>query len=116
MSDRARMDWVNLTERFGKLGPGQKLTALAKLAHELTILARDTYEPGALGLSDPVRLRGINEVMHRITSRLVNLSHGRPDDWNEPDFWGALAELSQATGAFGDLTTAASIAVGEGQP
>jgi len=115
MSDRAHRDWATIAERFAKLEPSVKVTALARLANEMTILARDTYEPGTLGLSDPVRLRGINEIMHRITSRLVNLSRGRPDDWNEPDFWEAMAELSQATGALGDLAAAASVAAGEAQ-
>ena len=42
-------------------------------AHALTVLARDTYEVGRDGLTDPSRLRGINELQHRILSFLMAL-------------------------------------------
>jgi len=38
---------------------------LVYLAHALTILARDTYEVGTEGVTNPSRLRHINELQHR---------------------------------------------------
>lgn len=113
MNDCGHFDLGTIAERFREIETREKMAALARFLHELTILARDTYEPTTVGVSDPARLRGINEIMHRTTSRLVNLACGRPDDWSEPDFWAALAEISQACGTFGDLTAAAAVAVRE---
>jgi len=108
-------DWAGVPERFGKLDAQAKITALARLAYEMTVLARDTYEPGTLGISDPARIRGINEVMHRVTSRLVDLLRGGADDWNEVTFWQALVGFAKEAGFWEGLTMAASIAAGEGQ-
>ena len=57
---------------------------LANLIHALTIIARDTYEIGRDGLTDPQRMRRINEVQHRISdflcALLSNNPHRYPDD------------------------------------
>ncbi|GAK55776.1 hypothetical protein U27_02735 [Candidatus Vecturithrix granuli] len=37
-------------------------------AFELTIQARDTYDPGTKGVCDPERLREFNESLHRVVS------------------------------------------------
>ena len=64
----------------------EKTALLAKAAYELTIQARDTYEPGTRGVTDPARLRGINEVMHRLTRRILTLSREGGNDWKEAEF------------------------------
>ncbi|HKS29413.1 MAG TPA: hypothetical protein VJS44_16400 [Pyrinomonadaceae bacterium] len=57
---------------------------LTRLIHELTVLARDSYEVGKDGLTNPQRMRRINEVQHRISANLYALLHGGsyrfPDD------------------------------------
>src|SRR6266700_4113692 len=66
-------------------------------AHALPVLARDTYEGGREGLTDPSRLRGIHERQHRGLRVLmalmkddatrspkdivVRLILERPEDW-----------------------------------
>jgi hypothetical protein len=51
---------------------------LAHLIHELTIVARDTYEVGQDGLTNPQRMRRINEIQHRISDFLCALLHNNP--------------------------------------
>jgi hypothetical protein len=51
---------------------------LAHLIHELTIIARDSYEVGQDGVTNPQRLRRINEVQHRISDFLCALLHNNP--------------------------------------
>ena len=55
----------------------EQIDFLVRLAHELTILARDAYEVGGNGLTDPSRLRVVNELQHRVTAFLIAL---RKDD------------------------------------
>ncbi len=40
---------------------------LARIAHELTICARDTYEVGTENVLEPRVLRAYNELLHRVT-------------------------------------------------
>jgi hypothetical protein len=53
-------------DTFSNYSPQEKIDFLVQLAHTLTILARDTYEVGGEGLTQPSRLRRINEVQHRV--------------------------------------------------
>jgi hypothetical protein len=45
---------------------------LARIAHTLTISARDTYEVGTENVLDPRTLRAYNELLHRVTSSVVS--------------------------------------------
>jgi hypothetical protein len=65
-------------ETFSSYSIQEKTAFLARLAHELTILARDAYDVGQDGLTDPPRLRRINEVQHRVTSFLLALIKNDP--------------------------------------
>jgi hypothetical protein len=60
-------------ETFCKYAPQEKIDFLVQFAHALTILARDTYAVGEDGLTNPVRLRIINEIQHRVTGCLMAL-------------------------------------------
>jgi hypothetical protein len=48
----------------------EKEEFLAGLMHELTIIARDSYEVGQDGLTNPQRVRRVNEVQHRVSAFL----------------------------------------------
>jgi hypothetical protein len=78
------MDTAPLAEAYRGLPPASQAETLARLAHELTVVARDTYEPGSLDLRDPQRLRRLNEIQHRVTGHLRALladdPHRYPDD------------------------------------
>ena len=56
----------------------EKEEFLAHLMHELSIIARDSYEVGQDGLTNPQRVRRINEVQHRISAFLCALLRGDP--------------------------------------
>lgn len=77
MNDSNLQSFLSLTDR-------EKTETLVRLSHELTIVARDTYEVGSAGLSRPARLRTLNEIQHRITAHVLALLTGDseryPDD------------------------------------
>ena len=62
----------------------QQAKFLSRLAHQITIFARDTYEPNTDSLSNPTQLRCINEMMHRILGQQFKILLGDgeryPDD------------------------------------
>jgi hypothetical protein len=60
-------------EIFRNYSPQEKIDLLVHLAHALTILARDTYEVGGEGLTQPSRLRRLNEVQHRVLGGVIAL-------------------------------------------
>jgi hypothetical protein len=67
------MDSHSIASAFLALTQQEKIETLVRLAHELTIVGRDTYQVGAAGLSQPARLRAINEVQHRVSSHVLAL-------------------------------------------
>jgi len=68
---------------FSSCSTTEKLEFLAGLSFELTVVARLSYEVGGEGLTEPHRVRQINEVQHRITSFLSALL--RDDTRRYPD-------------------------------
>jgi hypothetical protein len=71
-------------ETFHNYSSQEKIDFLVQFSHMLTILARDTYEIEKNGLTNPARLRAINEIQHKVTSFLIALmkddSKRYPDD------------------------------------
>jgi len=71
-------------ELFAKLEPVAQLRLLALFGHELTIVARETYEAGSEDVVEPQRLRRINEIQHRVLGHINKLLDGDaeryPDD------------------------------------
>ena len=63
---------------FSSYSIEEKEEFLAQLMHELTIIARDSYEVGRDGLTNPQRVRRSNEVQHSISSFLGALLRGDP--------------------------------------
>jgi hypothetical protein len=54
------------------LSDHENAVLLARLAHTLTICARDTYEAGTERVLEPEILRAYNELSHRVTGAVVN--------------------------------------------
>lgn len=75
---------TSAVDRFKSLPPVSQIEILARLAHELTIVGRDTYHISGSGVREPNRLRFLNEIQHRVTSHtlaLLTSDPGRyPDD------------------------------------
>jgi hypothetical protein len=49
------------------LSDAAKMALLARIAHTLTVCARDTYEVGTDNVLEPQVLRAYNELLHRVT-------------------------------------------------
>ena len=58
---------------FSSYSLQEKKEFLAHLMHELTVLARDSYEVGTDNLTNPQRVRRLNEVQHRVSAFLSAL-------------------------------------------
>jgi hypothetical protein len=54
------------------LSPTERTAILARIASELTICARDTYEAGTENILEPQVLRAYNELLHRVTGAVVS--------------------------------------------
>ena len=61
----------------------EKEEFLAHLIYELTVIARDSYEVGGDGLTNPQRIRSLNEIQHRLSAFLWALL--RNDSKRYPD-------------------------------
>lgn len=55
---------------FSSYSREEKKEFLARLIYELTIVTRDSYEVRRDGLSNPERVRRINEIQHRASAFL----------------------------------------------
>jgi hypothetical protein len=58
------------------LSNNAKTVLLARLAHALTISARDTYEAGTERVLEPEILRAYNELLHRVAGAVTNHLEG----------------------------------------
>jgi hypothetical protein len=70
------MNALEATSFFEYLSEKEKIKCLAFLSHELTILARETYEVGTENIVNQPMIREINEIQHRISNKLISLSLG----------------------------------------
>ena len=66
----------NLASSFSALSPNQKATFLARVAHEATIDARATAYGQNYDEPDGLRLRDINEFVHRVTGYIPHVLDG----------------------------------------
>jgi hypothetical protein len=67
------MEYDEMTLRFQQLPSSKQVSVLAAFGINLTIVARDTYVAGELGIHAPQRLRAINEIQHRLLGHLLAL-------------------------------------------
>lgn len=75
--------WSEIIKYGNSLSIQEKITFLARLAHDLTIAARGTYIPGTDNVAKPETLRHYNEIQHRVTASLRDYivgSSGMPLD------------------------------------
>lgn len=70
-----------------------QLKFLARLSFEITMVGRNSYEPGTDGLSLPMQLRRVNEILNRVTAAQKQLFDGTcPDGFVESLAQWVLAE------------------------
>ncbi|WP_386069864.1 hypothetical protein ACFJIW_05825 [Tahibacter sp. UC22_41] len=99
-----------LTDAFHDESRGRKALALARLLHALGLVARRTYRPGTDEVSDPVQLRRISELTHRIATKQVQLltasEAGMPDATFLQFLAEALDEIEVRPDALAELMSA----------
>jgi hypothetical protein len=76
------MDINEAVRLLDSLLPEDKMRSFTRLCHNLTVVARDTYD-SAGGVTDAGRLRALNEIEHRMTGFLLALVAG--DDGSDLD-------------------------------
>lgn len=60
-------------EALAAMLPEEEAIFLAHLGHLLTVVARETYEAKALGVKNPIILRELNEIHHRIDAQIRDI-------------------------------------------
>lgn len=69
---------IECEKAIAAMTPTEECHFLAHLGHQLTVVARGTYEFQGPGVIDPFALRGFNEIHHRIYSQIRTLvANGR---------------------------------------
>ena len=66
------------TPVFSAYSHDEKKEFLAQLMYELTLVARESYKAGGEGLSEPQRVKRVNEVQHRVSAFLLALLRDEP--------------------------------------
>lgn len=64
------MGFEDRVKRLSDLGADQLARFLVVLILEITVQARSTYGDSGIPLADPVRMRGFNELQHRLAGFL----------------------------------------------
>src|SRR5262245_40353534 len=86
------MKTVEPAGKFSRLTREEKIRFLLRLAHELTIVARESYEPGSEALAHPARVRSVNEIQHCILAFLIALTENDPRRYPDDVFVAILSE------------------------
>ena len=105
------MTYAETTSEFLKLPPPKKAKFLLNLAHALTVRARGAYVIGSPGVSDPQRLRGVNELLHKVVGHLVYLADADRSGYPDDVLLQILHEVAEEGGAEDDLLAAAEQAM-----
>ncbi|HEY4330293.1 MAG TPA: hypothetical protein VGN88_11200 [Phycisphaerae bacterium] len=84
-----------LAQAFAALRPHDQAELLAGWGYALTIDARDTYIPGTQAVADPVRLRGFNEIEHRVCGQLRAILNSVEERYSDEGFFGMLVDTGK---------------------
>jgi hypothetical protein len=95
------------TSKYQELNSRHQQQFLALLAYRLTLKGRETYRTGNTGLSAPERLKGINEVQHRILSKLSSSLRDAPTGYSDEQFWDSTFSVAEMYSCAEDLSRAA---------
>lgn len=70
-----------MLDQVSKLSSQRRPIYLACLAHGLTVAARDGYEVGGSGLTNPAMVRRLNEIQHEVTGALADFLATGTSTW-----------------------------------
>lgn len=84
--------------RYAAMGAERQTVALARLANQLSLMARDTYVAGG-GVSDSERLRDFNEAQYKVLAQLERLLMSDPERYADDVFANVLCDQFELLGA-----------------
>ncbi len=90
------MDVNEAVSLYCSKSEAEQVKFLSRLSHQITIFARDTYEFESDSLSDPIKLRSINEMMHRILGQQFDLLLSNTSRYPDGTFIEILFEMAAA--------------------
>ncbi len=88
----------DLVARYPALLAAEQISFLSRLAANLTVFARDTYEVQTVNVGDAPRLRGYNEFQHRVSFHLLHLIEGDEDRYPDDVLGRMIAEYARELG------------------
>jgi hypothetical protein len=82
----------SVLEAYTVLTPSERVRFLLRLAWRLTVVARNYYIPQSEELADPVAVRAINELQHRITAHALAVLEDNPKRYPDDVFLGIVLD------------------------
>ncbi len=82
--------WYEELSKYTSMMQSQKIVWLSKLIFFISMFARDTYQIGTVQVDKPEELRLYNELVHRISSFLLELETEEPGCIPEDQFFSML--------------------------
>ena len=93
----------------------EETAVLARIAHGLTICARDTYEVGTENVLEPQVLRSYNELLHRVTAAVLEHVVGT-DGFSLETIFEMAHEFGARYGRVGEIKSALNSAMQRTKP
>lgn len=90
--------WKNECSIFSGLDQSRKILWLSKLLFVLSMFARETYQVGTNGVEVPENLRAFNELIHRVSSRQLEVALGKAKGMPDERFFLMLCEAVNELG------------------
>lgn len=101
----------SLVSLFQKLPSSQKALFLSVIAHNLTILARDTYVAGTDAVADPKRLKAFNELQHKLMGQLLAILLDEENRYPDDVFFAMVFDMATQSGLTAELNHSAKEAI-----
>jgi hypothetical protein len=90
----ANMTIGEVEHLVAQFSPQQRIRFVARLLHELTVAARETYVPGSEEIAETRQLRAYNDMQHRAAACLWEL---RETETTEVWIWPFPSESSSSS-------------------
>ena len=89
------MDCNDIIVIFSSLEVEEKISVLARLALELTILARDTYAVDSESVLKPGQLRAYNDIQHKLLGQLCKFLAHDPKRYPDDVFFTIITDMAE---------------------
>ena len=81
------MDRNECAKLYEGMDQARRCRFLVRVSSWLTVAARGTYEAGTKKILEPEKLRGFNEILHLILSKLRAVLDEDPSSYPDDLFW-----------------------------